>query len=260
MAEKAYYSVKQVSELSGVSVRTLHLYDEMNLLKPGARTEARYRMYGEKELLRLQQILFYKELGFSLERIRALLDDPGFDLFSAMEEHREALLKRRDQIETLVTTIDKTILQLKKQEALKPQDLYEGLPREVGSSYRDQAMEKYGKEEIERSEKHLLTMEKIGFERLKLEAKEISEKLFSLQGEDHTSDRVQRQVARHYASIRQFWGTVGLADKQAEAYKGLGQLYVADERFTMHNGKAQPAFALFLSKAMAYFADTALGE
>lgn len=258
MAKKAFFSVKQVSALSGVSVRTLHLYDEMDLLKPGTRTEARYRMYGEKELLRLQQILFYKELDFSLEQIRALLDDPGFDLVRAMANHREALLKKRDRIETLITTIDKTISQLNNQVTLKPQDLYEGLPKEVGTSYRDQAMKKYGEEEVHRSEKHLTKMGKDGFEKLKLEAKEINEKLFALQGDDYASDRVQQLIARHYASIRQFWGTAELADRQAAAYKGLGQLYVADERYAMHNGQPQPVFALFLSKAMAYFADTVL--
>ncbi|MBA4145294.1 MAG: MerR family transcriptional regulator, partial [Cytophaga sp.] len=85
------YSVKELSEIAGVSVRTLHLYDEIGLLKPSTRTEARYRLYGENELLRLQQILFYKELGISLEEIRSILDDPEFDLLQALESHKVAL-------------------------------------------------------------------------------------------------------------------------------------------------------------------------
>jgi DNA-binding transcriptional MerR regulator len=260
MAEKTFYSVRQVSELSGVSVRTLHLYDEMDLLKPGVRTEARYRMYGEKELLRLQQILFYKELDFSLEQIRTILDNPDFDLFVAMQGHREALLKRRDRIDTLISTIDKTIVQLNEKEMLKPEELYEGLPKEVGTVYRDEAIKKYGKEEVGRAEQSLIKMGKEGFAKLQVEAKEVTEKLFNLQSEDHTSATVQQHIARHYATIRQLWGTANLPNKQAEAYKGLGQLYVADERFTIQNGKPQPAFALFMSKAMAHYADNALSK
>lgn len=254
------YSVKQVSALSGVSVRTLHLYDEIGLLKPCIRTESRYRLYGEKELLRLQQILFYKELDFSLEQIGNILDDPEFDISHAMQGHREALLKRRDRIDTLIATIDKTIVQLNERTMLKPEALYAGLPKEVGTTYRNQAMKEYGTDTVKRSENFLSKMGKEGFEKLKEEAREISEQLFRLQGDDFSSTAVQKQIERHYVSTRMFWGTAHLTDKQAEAYKGLGQLYVADERFTMYNGKPHPAFALFMSKAMTYFADTTLHE
>ena len=89
------YSVKKLSQLAGVSVRTLHLYDKMGLLKPSVRTEARYRLYGEKELLRLQQILFYRELDIPLKDIQTILDDPEFDLLKALEAHKKALLARK---------------------------------------------------------------------------------------------------------------------------------------------------------------------
>ncbi|HSF75423.1 MAG TPA: MerR family transcriptional regulator [Microcoleus sp.] len=254
------YSVKQVSELSGVSVRTLHLYDEIGLLKPGVRTESRYRLYGEKELLRLQQILFYKELDFTLEQIGNILDDPDFDIFRAMHHHRDALLKRRERMDSLIATIDKTIVQLNEKTMLQPEELYAGLPKEVGTSYRKQAIEEYGTEPVMQTEKFLGKLGKEGFEKLKTEAREISEQLFLMQSEDFSSAAVQNLIARHYASTRMFWGTTQLSDKQAEAYKGLGQLYLADERFTMFNGQPQPAFALFMSKAMAYFADTTLRD
>lgn len=77
------YSIKKVSELSGVSVRTLHYYDQIGLLKPKQRTEAGYRLYGENELLRLQQILFYRELGFSLKKIGNVIDSPGFKVITS---------------------------------------------------------------------------------------------------------------------------------------------------------------------------------
>ena len=98
------YSVKQLAQLAGISVRTLHLYDQLGLLKPNIRTVARYRLYGEKELLRLQQILFYKELDFPLQEIGKILDDPDFDLVEALLSHKNALEIRRDRIGTLLTT------------------------------------------------------------------------------------------------------------------------------------------------------------
>ncbi len=112
------YSVKKLAKLAGVSVRTLHHYDQLGLLKPSLRTEARYRLYGEKELLRLQQILLYKELDFSLQEIGDILDKADFDLLEALQSHKTALQSRRDRLGVLLTTIDKTIQKLKGEELI----------------------------------------------------------------------------------------------------------------------------------------------
>jgi len=252
------YSVKKLAKLAGVSVRTLHLYDKLGLLKPSSRTEARYRLYGEKELLRLQQILFYKELDFSLQEISAILDDPDFDFLQALENHKSALRARQERLSDMLKTIDKTILKLKGQTMLSDEELYKGLPKEKAEAYRKEAIEKYGKDAVKRSENHLRKLSKEEFARLGAESEDIRQKLFLLRHEDPANEKVQEQVHRHYCSIRMFWGTEGSNDTQAEAYRGLGQLYVNDERFTMIDGKPQPEYALFLSKAMGYYADTKL--
>ncbi len=252
------YSVKELSEIAGVSVRTLHLYDEIGLLKPSTRTEARYRLYGENELLRLQQILFYKELGISLEEIGSILDDTEFDLLQALESHKVALSQRRERVNTMLATIDKTISQLKEKTMLKHEELYEGLPKEEAEALRNEAIEEYGVEQVMRSENHLHKMSKTQLNKLKEEQKEIANALLVLINNDYTSDEVQNQIALHYANIRNFWGTAGSSDKQAAAYKGLGELYINDARFTTINGHTNPAFTLFLSKAMAYFAENKL--
>jgi DNA-binding transcriptional MerR regulator len=253
------YSVQKMAKLAGVSIRTLHLYDQLGLLKPSIRTEAGYRLYGEKELLRLQQILFYKELDFPLKEIKVILDNPEFNLVEALLSHKESLQTRAERIMTLLETIDKTVNHLKTGTImLKPEELYEGLAKETAEAYRAEAAQKYGVEEVERSEKSLAKMTKQQFESLKSELKENAAALFTLKNEEPESATVQKLIARHYEIIRIFWGTSGNTDKQAEAYKGLGQLYVSDERFTMVNGKAHPEYAVFLSKAMAYFADTHL--
>ncbi len=247
------YAVKQLARLAGVSVRTLHLYDELGLLKPSFRTEAGYRKYGEEELLRLQQILFYKEMGFALEQIGPILDDPAFDLVDALHQHRLALLQKQQHLNVLLSTIDKTIQHLKEKTMLQPEELYEGFDKETASKWRSEAAMKYGKEEVGKAEQYLTGLGKKGFQRLKAEAMAISERLFALQKADPASAQVQNLIEQHYQVTRQFWGTTKLPDPQAEAYRGLGRLYVADERFTMKDGKSQPEFASFLCKAMEVF-------
>src|SRR5687768_14923871 len=149
------YSVKKLSGLAGVSVRTLHPYDEIGLLKPSVRTSAGYRLYGEKELLRLQQILFYKELDFSLQQIASILDHQEFDLVQALENHKLALKQKQERLTMLLGTIDKTISKIKNGTTMTNNELYEGLPKEKAESWRQEAIEAYGAEAIERSEKSL---------------------------------------------------------------------------------------------------------
>src|SRR4051794_9727174 len=107
------YTVKQLAGLSGVSIRTLHHYDDTGLLKPDARSQAGYRLYGETELLRLQQILFFRMLGLPLREIHKLLDAPDFDTLEALTQHRAALVQRGQELETMLATVDKTIKKLK---------------------------------------------------------------------------------------------------------------------------------------------------
>ena len=253
------YAVKEVANMSGITIRTLHHYDKIGLLKPLYRAESRYRYYGEAELLRLQQILFYKELGFPLQEIKEVLDDPDFELIAALENHKAALLTRQQRIDTLLRTIDQTIINLTHGNTMKnPKELYEGLPKEVGTTYRDAAIAEYGKEMVEHAEQELMKLGKEGFKQLQAEFDQINRALFDRRTENPEGDAVQQLIIRHYGAIRAFWGTAGTEDPQAEAYAGLGQLYVADERFTVMDGQPQPEFALFLQKAMEYFADTSL--
>src|SRR5690349_16977752 len=106
-------TVKRLSRLAGVSVRTLHFYDEIGLLRPARVGANGYRYYGQTALLRLQQILFYKELGLSLEEIAEVLDRPGFDVAAALLEHRRALEQRLGRLHRLIATVDQTIAYLK---------------------------------------------------------------------------------------------------------------------------------------------------
>jgi hypothetical protein len=138
------------------------------------------------------------------------------------------------------------------------EELYEGLPKEQAAAWRKEAIDKWGEDTVVRSEKALKEMDKLDLESLKAEQKEIAQKLSMLAGKDPESDEVQEQIARHYANIRSFWGVTDPTDLKAETYKGLAELYVADERYTTIDGKAGPEFAAFMRRGMIYFADTRL--
>src|SRR3982750_1964768 len=102
------YTVRQVAAMSGVSVRTLHFYDETGLLKPAFVGTNDYRYYEEPQLLRLQQILFYRELGFELKRIKQILGSRKFEIVAALQSHRKLLEKELTRTRTLIATVDKT--------------------------------------------------------------------------------------------------------------------------------------------------------
>jgi DNA-binding transcriptional MerR regulator len=254
----ANYAVRQLAKMAGVSIRTLHLYDKMKLLKPLNRTSSRYRMYGENELLRLQQILFYKELDFPLKEIARILDDPDFELVAALESHKAALLVRKDRVNTLLQTINKTIKNLKTKTMENYEDLYEGLPRQQAATYRNQAIDKWGEDVVERSERALKEMSKLNLDQLKADQKAIMKSLLLLVNEQPESEVVQDEIARHYVNIRSFWGVSDPTDLKAETYKGLAELYLTDERYLTTDGKPMHEFAIFMRLAMIYFADNKL--
>jgi DNA-binding transcriptional MerR regulator len=249
------YTVKQLAKMAGISVRTLHLYDKMKLLHPALRTRAGYRMYSETELLRLQQILFYKELDFSLKDIGLILDEPGFDIIKALEGHKKALSLKKARINTLLKTIDNTLHNLKNKTIMNADELYDGLSPQQAAAYRKEAIETYGNEVVERAENHLKKLTKADMQGLITRQKDIAGAIYQLQDKDPESLQVQELIGMHYTNTRKLWGTEHAKDKQAEAYKGLGNLYLTDERFTLVDGKFDSNFALFIKIAMTYFAD-----
>ena len=145
------YTVKQLSTLAGITPRTLHHYDQIDLLKPESVGENGYRYYGEKSLLRLQQILFYRELGFSLESVREVLSRPEFQVVDALEEHRESLWGQMRRLERLIRTVDKTIQHLKGEIPMSPEGLFEGFSEEQQDEYAKQAEQMYDPETVRES-------------------------------------------------------------------------------------------------------------
>ena len=136
------YTVQKLGKMAGVSTRTLRYYDEIGILKPARINTSGYRIYGQKEVDRLQQILFYRELGVSLESIREIVTAPSFDGAKALREHREKLLEKREQLDSLIANVDKTIALTEGRSKMNDKEKFEGFKQKLI----DENEEKYGDE------------------------------------------------------------------------------------------------------------------
>jgi len=252
--EKAHqqYSVKQLSHLAGVSIRTLHHYDEIGLLNPAKRSEKGYRFYEREELFKLQQIMFYKTLGYSLGEIKSILHDENFDLITALQSHREVLRKRQAHLDKLMVTIDKTISELKNKEGMiTDKEMYEGFdPREV-EAIKTETADRWPDEAVE-TENRIKSMSKAAWKETKQEAEEINLWLSNLMHKPVTDLEVQKVIKLHFQHLHRFY------DVSEERYRGLADMYVQDDRFKAHYDKVKLGLAEFLSQGMKQFCDNGM--
>lgn len=246
------YTVRQVADLAGVTVRTLHHYDEIGLLHPAVRTKAGYRLYGREELLQLQQILFFRELDMPLSKIRAVMDGPDFDHLAALEAHRHGLRARLARLQSLIDTVEKTIDTLRGDyDMLTDKDLYEGFDREAIEQYETEARNRWPAEYAE-VDNRVRSMSKRQWRNIQDEGEAIARALAQHVGADPTSEVVQELVARHHAWIENFY------EADAARYAGLADMYIADDRFAGFYDKYAQGLAELLSRAMRHFAESRL--
>jgi DNA-binding transcriptional MerR regulator len=244
------YTVSQLAEMAGVSVRTLHHYDHIGLLKPSRRSEAGYRLYEGQDLLRLQQILFFKELELPLSEIRSILDDPGFDPIRSLESHRQQLRGRMARLARLLNTIDKTIQRLTEDEmTLTDEELYEGFTPEQIERYEREARELYDPELVQEAERRVRSMSKAQWNAVKEEGDQVTREIAELADREPGDPGVQALIARHHAWIERFYPA------PAELYRGLGQGYAEHPDFRAFYDKYRPGLADFMQAAMAHYAD-----
>ncbi len=241
------YTVAELSSLAGISVRTLHHYDEIGLLTPARKDGNGYRLYGEKELLLLQQILFYKELGLKLKEVKSIINAPEFDIISALEIHHKELNKRISRYKNLMCTLENTIQKLKKKIKMKDSELYEGLnPKEI-TSMRKEVTERWGKETLAESENNVKMAGKAKFEDVKKRSEVINNRLAELMSLDPGHERVQDAIKDFHKNMNFYY------EVTKERLLGLGQMYVDDERFTAHYDDIKPGLAAFINEAIKVY-------
>jgi DNA-binding transcriptional MerR regulator len=244
------YTVKKLGKLAGVSTRTLRYYDEIGILKPARINSSGYRIYGEKEIEKLQQILFYKELGVELHQIKGILEDPAFDVSSTLAEHREQLLERRKQLDLLIANVDKTIAVKEGRMTMSDKEKFEGFKKDMidenERKYGKEVREKYGDDTVNQSNAKLQNMSQEKYDRANRLAEEINQTLAeAFKTGDPSGDAAQKAAELHKEWISMYWPTYS-----GEAHAGLGDMYVADDRFKAYYDKEQDGVAEFLRDAI----------
>jgi MerR family transcriptional regulator, thiopeptide resistance regulator len=254
------HTVKQVAKLSGVSVRTLHHYDEIGLLKPACVGANGYRYYGREELLRLQQILFHRELGFSLEEIGRTLDAKGFDKAAALKAHRVRLEAEARRYRQLIRTIDETLATLEGDAKMADKAMYRGFDPEKQAGYEKELVETHGpgmQGHIDRAKAGMAGWKQADFDAMQAEGEAIEAGMAKALVDGLPADcaAVTALMRRQHAWIVKSWNR----DAPAAAFAGLGQMYVDDPRFRERYDSRQAGLAEYMAAAMTSFAARELG-
>ncbi|MBC2080034.1 MerR family transcriptional regulator [Listeria booriae] len=247
------YTVQKLAKLAGVSTRTLRYYDEIGILKPARINSSGYRIYGQNEVDRLQQILFYREMNVGLDKIKAILEQPDFDETEALKTHRAQLLDKRKQLDELIRNVEKSIAHSERRIIMTDQEKFEGFKQKMidenEEKYGTEIREKYGDDKINKSNAKLKGMSEAEMERVNRLAETILVELAeAFETGDPAGDKAQEVAAMHKEWLSTYWDTYS-----KEAHAGLAQMYVDDERFTAYYDKDQPGLAAFLRDAIVIF-------
>ncbi|OGO77979.1 MAG: MerR family transcriptional regulator [Clostridiales bacterium GWB2_37_7] len=247
------YTVQKLGSLAGISTRTLRYYDEIGILKPARISSSGYRIYGQKEVDRLQQILFYRELGVSLDNIKDIVTAPSFDGANALREHREKLLEKREQLDLLIANVDKTIALAEGRIKMSDKEKFEGFKQKMiddnEKKYGKEIREKYGNDTVEKSNAKVMNMTKEQHEEVTALANQVTETLAqAFATGDPAGELAQKAADLHKQWLTYFWN-----EYSKEAHAGLGQMYVDDPRFTAYYDEKQPGTAEFFKDAILIY-------
>lgn len=247
------YTVQSLAKLAGISTRTLRYYDEISILKPARINSSGYRIYGQHEVDKLQQILFYKELGVDLENIKNIIFSPTFDEESALLEHHEKLLEKRKQLDLLIKNVEKTIAKKEGRIEMKDKEKFEGFKKnmidENENKYGEEIRKKYGNESVDESNRKLMNMTQEQYD----EVTKLSEEFMKVLAEAFKLGDPSSELAQKAAEMHKQWLTYFWKEYSKEAHAGVAQMYVEDERFTEYYDKEQKGTAAFLRDAILIY-------
>ena len=241
------YTVKQLAELAGVTPRALHHYDAIGLLKPTRVGENGYRYYGEESLLRLQQILLYRELDLPLEDIKKIMGRRDFDVLTALQGHRKALQKQKARLDRLLVTVDNTILHLKGERPMSEKGLFEGFSEEEQEKYALEAEQLYDPETVRASNRKWKSYSAAQKEAILVEGKVIYQDMIAAMPKGAGSPEVQAIVERWRKHMDYFW------TPNLDQLLALAEGYNNDPRFKANFDKLHPGLAGFMREAVKVY-------
>lgn len=241
------FTVKQLSKLAGVTPRTLHHYDDIGLLKPSHIGDNGYRYYGEESMLKLQQILFYRELGFPLEDIKQIMGRRDFDVLSALETHKESLSRQMERTKRLLVTVDNTINHLKGEKTMSQSDLFEGFSEEEQEKYAQEAEKLYDPETVRESNRKWKAYSAGKKESILAEGKLVYQDMIAAMPKGASSAEVQAIVERWRKHMDYFW------TPNLEQLLALASGYNDDPKFKASFDKMHPQLASFMLEAVTVY-------
>ncbi|MEH7417796.1 MerR family transcriptional regulator [Neobacillus drentensis] len=244
------YTVQKLASLAGISTRTLRYYDEIGILKPARINSSGYRIYGQAEVDRLQQILFYRELDVSLDKIKDIVTDPFFDGTAALRDHRDKLLEKKKQLDLLIANVDKTIALTEGRRKMSNQEKFEGFKKKMieenERTYGKEIRRKYGNDQVVQSNAKVMNMS----EEQHNEVTTLAESITVTLAEAFKTGDPAGELAQKAAELHKQWLCYYWTEYSKDAHSGLAQMYVDDERFTAYYDKEQPGMAKFLRDAI----------
>jgi DNA-binding transcriptional MerR regulator len=243
------FTVKQLSKIAGVTPRTLHYYDEIGLLKPSRVGDNGYRYYGEETLLRLQQIMLYREMEMPLENIKKIMGRRDFDVLRALEVHREELRQRIAQMELLMSTVEDTILHLKGKKEMSQNEFFQGFTDEQQAEYEREAMQRWDPTTVKASNENWRKLSTAEKQKILDEGSAVYKDLVKAMPKGPASPEAQACVPRWRRNIEHFW----VPDD--EQCLGLADLYNDDPRFKANFDKIDPNLAEFLREAIRVYVE-----
>ncbi len=247
------YTISKLAKLANVSARTLRYYDEINLLKPTRINCSGYRIYGQKEVDRLQQILFLRELDVDLDTIISILNNPQFDKTQALLSHLNQLQQRRSRLEKIIETVENTLAHEKGEIFMSNEQKFNAfkdkLLQENEEKYGGEIREKYGDKAVEDSNNKFKNLSQDQYETMV----KLGEEILSLLPKAVKTGNPASPLAQELASKHKQWLSFTWPTYSKEAHIGLAEIYVADERFKAYYDKPTSGGAEFLRAAIVEF-------
>lgn len=247
------YTVKKLAVMANISTRTLRYYDEIGILKPARINSSGYRIYGHHEVDRLQQILFYRELGVNLEQIKEIITSRDFDEKRALEEHRLLLISKRKQLDILIENVEKTIMSKEGKYNMSNNEKFEGFKDELidnnEKNFGKEAREKFGDKEVDKSNKILKNMTEVQYKEIEKLGNDVIETLEKAFKEGRPESALAQKAAElHGKWLSFFWG-----EYSKEVHVNMTQMYLDDERFKAYYDNKNPGTAEFLRDAVLIY-------
>lgn len=246
------FRIGKIAEIAGVSVRTLHYYDKIGLLVPAKLNEAGYRLYDEDDAARLQEILFFRELGFALADVKKIMERPDYDRRAALLTHKEILLAKKKRLDDVIRSVDKALESVERGTEMTADDMFGAFDNTTVEKYKEEARERWGgTAAYKESERRTAKYKKEDWEKIQAESgsahNAMAEALDAGLPPDSTA--AQDAARRWFEVIDKYFYAC-----TPEIFKGLGEMYVADPRFKKFYEGIRPGLAEYAKQAMAVYA------